>query len=334
MTRDDFDLAEFRAGIARWVGDLNNGRGFVLLRGFHVAELTPEQTELAYVGLGMQLGLPVGQDAHASLLTHIRDEGLERTDRSVRLYRTRQRQDFHTDGSDIVGLLCLHQAKSGGQSGIASSYAVYNQILRQCPDLVEVLYAPMYWDRNDEQPDGEDPFFAMPVFNDVGGTPRVFFIGWYIRDAQRHPQAPRRTGEQLEALDIIEAIANDPEFYLAMEFEPGDIQLISNAKILHSREAYEDYDDPDRRRHLLWLWLTAHVHQPGHRAGPGHHAGLAHPRRPGLRRREPLCAPASPGPATRPHHAPAGHRGPTGTHLASLPRRVPPPWPGAGLRLG
>ena len=86
----------------------------------------------------------------------------------------------------------------------------------------------------------------------------MFFIGWYIRDAQRHPQAPRLTGEQLEALDIIEAIANDPEFFLEMEFEPGDIQLISNAKILHSREAYEGYDDPDRRRHLLRLWLTAH----------------------------------------------------------------------------
>ena len=200
----------------------------------------------------------MGQDAGASLLTHIRDEGLERTDPSVRLYRTRQRQDFHTDGSDIVGLLCLHQAKSGGQSRIASPYAVYNQILRQRPDLVEVLYAPMYWDRNNEQPEREDPFFAMPVFNDSGGTPRVFFIGWYIRDAQRHPQAQRLTGEQLEALDIIEAIANDPEFFLEMEFEPGDIQLISNAKILHSREAYEGYDDPDRRRHLLRLWLTAH----------------------------------------------------------------------------
>jgi len=251
-------LPELRSDVARWVQALNAGRGFVLLRGFPVSELSAEATELAYVGLGLQLGQPVGQDAKASLLTHVRDEGIARTDPSVRLYRTRQRQDFHTDGSDIVGLLCLHKARSGGESRIASSYAVYNEILTRRPDLAEVLYAPMYWDRNNEQSAGEDPYFAMPVFNDIGGMPRVFFVGWYIRDAQRHPRAPRLTAEQLEALDIIETIANDPEFYVEMRFEPGDIQLISNAKILHSREAYEDFPEPERRRHLLRLWLTAH----------------------------------------------------------------------------
>jgi hypothetical protein len=177
----------------------------------------------------------------------------------VRLYRTKQRQDFHTDGSDIVGLLCLQRAKSGGESGIASSLAIYNEILRRRPDLLEALYEPMYWDRNDEQSAGEDPYFSLPVLNDVNGEPRIFYIGWYIRDAQRHPQVPRLTSLQEEALEIIEAIANDPEFYLEMEFEPGDIQLIANAKILHSREAYEDFEDPDRRRHLLRLWLTAHA---------------------------------------------------------------------------
>ena len=160
MTRSDFELPELRADVARWVQALNAGRGFVLLRGFPVGELSPEATELAYVGLGLQLGQPVGQDAKASLLTHVRDEGVERTDPSVRLYRTRQRQDFHTDGSDIVGLLCLHKARSGGESRIASSYAVYNEILARRPDLTEVLYAPMCWDRNNEQSAGEDPFFA------------------------------------------------------------------------------------------------------------------------------------------------------------------------------
>ena len=87
---------------------------------------------------------------------------------------------------------------------------------------------------------------------------RVFYIGWYIRDAQRHPQVPRLSDAQVEALELIETIANDPEMYLEMTFEPGDIQFLSNAKILHSREAYEDEPEPDRRRHLLRLWLSAH----------------------------------------------------------------------------
>ena len=227
--------------------------------GFPIDQLSPEATELAYIGLGLQLGIPVGQDADASLLGHVRDEGVTRTDPSVRFYRTRARQDFHADGSDLVGLLCLKRAKFGGQSRIASSLAIYNEILRRRPDLVDVLYQPMYWDRNDEQSSGQDPFFALSVFNDVAGIPRIFYIGWYIRDAQRHPQVPRLTDLQLEALDLIESIANDPEFYLEMDFEPGDIQLLANAKILHSREQYEDHDEADRRRHLLRLWLTAHT---------------------------------------------------------------------------
>jgi hypothetical protein len=214
---------------------------------------------LAYIGLGWQLGIPVGQDADATLLGHVRDEGMARTDPSVRLYRTRARQDFHTDGSDVVGLLCLQGAMIGGESRIASSLAVYNEILTRRPDILEVLYEPMYWDRNDEQSPGEDPYFALPVFNDVAGAPRMFYIGWYISDAQRHPQVPRLTDPQREALGLIESIANDPAFHLEMDFERGDIQWLANAKILHCREAYEDHDDPDRRRHLLRLWLTAHA---------------------------------------------------------------------------
>jgi alpha-ketoglutarate-dependent taurine dioxygenase len=82
--------------------------------------------------------------------------------------------------------------------------------------------------------------------------------GWYIRDAQRHPDVPRLTGEQCEAMELLESIANDPTFHLEMDFAPGDVQLLNNGKILHSREAYEDEDDPAQRRHLLRLWLAAH----------------------------------------------------------------------------
>jgi hypothetical protein len=258
VERGDFDLPVLRPAVARWVAALSGGFGFVLLRRFPIDELSADAVELAYVGIGLQVGMPVGQDADASLLGHVRDEGVVRREPSVRLYRTRERQDFHTDGSDIVGLLCLERAKAGGESRITSSYAVYNEILSRRPDLLDLLYEPLYWDRNDEQAPGEDPYFALPVLNDVGGMPRLFYIGWYIRDAQRHPGVPRLTTPQREALDLIESIANDPEFYLEMEFAPGDIQFLANAKILHSREAFEDHEEPERRRHLLRLWLTAY----------------------------------------------------------------------------
>jgi Taurine catabolism dioxygenase TauD, TfdA family len=86
------------------------------------------------------------------------------------------------------------------------------------------------------------------VFNNVAGATRVYYIGWYIRDAQRHRQVPRLTSDQFEALELIESIINDPEMYLEMQFEPGDIQFLSNANILHSREAYLDHSEPKRRK--------------------------------------------------------------------------------------
>ena len=257
LTADHFASPSVAAHAERWAEQLDGGRGFTLIRGFPVEALPPDAVELAYVGLGLQLGRPVSQDAYGSLLGHVRDERVTRDSPAVRLYRTNQRQDFHTDGADLVGLLCLQRAKSGGESRIASSYAVYNEMLARRPDLVDVLYEPLFWDRNDEQGEGEPPFYALPAFSAVNGWPRIFYIGWYIRDAQRHAAAPRLTDAQLEAMDMLEAIANDPAFYVEMDFRPGDIQLLNNAKILHSREAYEDHDDPRLRRHLLRLWLSA-----------------------------------------------------------------------------
>ena len=254
---DDFPLRTLAARAVEWSG-LLSGRGFLLLRGFPTDRLDRAAVEVAYLGLGLHLGQPVGQDAQGTLLGHVRDEGVSRTDPSVRLYRTRARQDFHTDGADLVGLLCLQRAESGGESRIASSAAVYNELLRRRPDLIDVLYAPFYWDRNDEQSEGEDPFFALPVYHDVNGAPRMFYIGWYIRDAQRHPQVPRLTPEQVDAMNLIETIANDPAFHVEMDFRPGDVQLLNNATILHAREAYEDADDAHEKRHLLRLWLRAH----------------------------------------------------------------------------
>jgi len=252
-----FDLPSLRADIAGWVEALRAGRGFAVVRGFPTDELTPRQTEVAYLGLGLQMGTPVSQNARGDLLGHVRDEGVTRIDPSVRLYQTRQRQDFHTDGADIVGLLCLHAARSGGESRIASSATVHNRILAERPDLIEVLSRPMFWDRNDEESAGEDPYFALPVISEVAGSPRIFFIGWYIRDAQRHAGVPRLTAEQTEAIEFIEKVANDDAVHLEMEFQAGDVQWLANDRILHSREAYEDHPDPEHRRHLLRLWLAA-----------------------------------------------------------------------------
>ena len=51
------------------------------------------------------------------------------------------------------------------------------------------------------------------------------------------------------------ALANEEQFKLKMDFCPGDIQLINNFQLLHSRSEYKDWPEPDRRRHLWRVWL-------------------------------------------------------------------------------
>lgn len=258
MTAAQFPLDPLGDAVASWSQMLETGRGFLLLRGFPIDLLDEHETALAYVGLGCHLGTPVGQNAQGELLTHVRDERLPSTAGKVRLYRTRERQDFHTDGADIIGLLCLHRALRGGESKLVSSWALHNEILDRRPDLLDALYQPMGWDRQGDIPAGEPAWFTLAPLSDVDGVPRLFYLGWYIRDSQQHADAPRLTPAQLEAMELLETLANDPTFHLEMDFQPGDVQFLNNGRILHAREAYDDHPDLDQRRHLLRLWLAAH----------------------------------------------------------------------------
>jgi Taurine catabolism dioxygenase TauD, TfdA family len=257
LTRDDFPLGALARAAQEWLDALDSGRGFVLVRGVPVERYGEEDASLAYWGLGLHLGHAVSQNAAGDLLGHVRDAGVDRRDPTVRLYRTREPLGFHCDGSDIVGLLCLRPAKSGGTSRIASSVAIYREIGRRRPDLVSTLHEPFPFDRNGEEGSGEPPYFELPICRETEGGLGTFYIGWYIRDSQRHPQAPRLTRAQREVIDLIDEIAADPCVHLDMDFRVGDIQWLKNAAILHARTEFEDHVEPERKRHLLRLWLTS-----------------------------------------------------------------------------
>ena len=244
--------------IEGWADELDAGRGFVLVRGVPVDVLGEEGAAIAYVALGLHLGVPVSQNAAGDLLGHVRDDGSDPDDPTVRRYRTRLAQPFHVDGSDVVGLLCLQPAKSGGLSQIVSSVTVFEEVARRRPDLVGLLQAPWYFDRYGEEWPGERPWFEMPIVSGLPERFQVVYLRWYIDKAQSHPDVPRLTDAQVELLDLIDGLAQEPELHLDMDFVPGDIQWLANRTILHSRTAYKDHDDPARRRHLLRLWLTLH----------------------------------------------------------------------------
>jgi hypothetical protein len=198
------------------------------------------------------------------LLGHVTDLGLATTDPNVRTYQTTERQHFHTDSCDIVGLLCLKTAMSGGLSSITSSMAIYNVMAERRPDLAQRLFRPFATDRRGEVPVGEKPYFSLPVYNDHAGYLSAIYSRTYINSGQRFPDAPRLTPEDVEALDMFDDLANDAELRLDMEFRPGDMQFVHNHTCLHDRTAFVDWPQPERKRHLLRLWLAA----PGARPLP------------------------------------------------------------------
>jgi hypothetical protein len=221
LTRADFPLPVLGEAIAGWMLELQRGRGFINVKGIPVERLNQADAELCYWGIGLHMGRAVSQNAAGDLLGHVRDTGADPDDPSVRLYKTRVELGFHSDGADLVALFCLQQSRDGGETLLVSTTALYNEILRRRPDLIELLYQPFAFDRNDEEGEGEPGFFEIPICRVLNERPCFFYIPWYIRQAQRHPTAPRLTAAQHELLDLIDALAADPKLHLSMRLEPG-----------------------------------------------------------------------------------------------------------------
>ncbi len=251
----DFALPALDPVLARIRADIVDGRGFALLRGLPVAEWPRARTARVFWAIGTRIGVPVTQNRVGNLLGHVTDVGGDADHPNQRGHQSADSLPFHTDiGAEIVGLLCLHGARSGGESGLVSAAALWNELVAERPDMAETLTHPFHFDRRGEEVAGQDPWYAMPVFMPADGRVVANYVPRFIRSAQRFEQLPRLTGRQREAIDLVQTLADDPRFKLEMDFRPGDIQLVNNLVLLHGRTAYED--GPDRKRHLLRLWLS------------------------------------------------------------------------------
>jgi len=257
--KDAFPLPILSTELDSILHEIERGRGFMLLRGIPRSRYTDAECETIYWGLGVHLGLPVSQNSRGHLLGHVRDEGRTQADPDARAYQTSQRMDFHTDmlPVDVLGLFCLRTAKSGGASKLTSALTVHNVLCDEHPDLLETLYGAFHIDWRGEQPPGENPWFTLPMFSECNGkvTTRINSVPYYD-SAARHGKRYRPTPMQREALERVQEIANRPELMLTMDFQEGDVQLINNHVMLHAREAYEDYPEPGRERHLLRMWIA------------------------------------------------------------------------------
>ena len=257
-TSKDFPLPQFADLIFDLQYQLEKGRGFALIRGLSTDRFGTEEKMLnVFWGFGNHVGKPEPQDREGKLLHHVRDTGLDMAQHdNLRLYQTNRTIPYHNDGSDVFMLLCLRPAKRGGQSLLVSAVSVFNEIIRRRVDLAEVLQRPFYFDARGQQAKGMPRCQVVPIFNSYEERLHVLYKRDYIELAQRFDEVPRLSERQIEALDLIDEICHEDRFALEFDMQAGDILLANNYQILHSRGAFEDDLDPDRRRHMLRLWLT------------------------------------------------------------------------------
>lgn len=261
-----FDLPTLGGALAEIKHELLEGRGFVLIRGIPVADYSVEESARVYWGIGAYLGKARSQNAKGHLLGHVCNLG-DHLDpfgnpAKARIYQTRDRQLFHTDSTDFVGLLCLQKSKSGGESSISSSVAIHDEMYRRDPTLWAELYKPFWRDRRGEVPPGKKDYYPMAVFHFHAGKLSTIYSRDYIESCLRFDELPPHTETQIAALDLFDELSESPEFRLDMAFEPGDIQFLHNHQILHARAGFEDWPEPERRRHLLRLWLCPENGRP------------------------------------------------------------------------
>jgi hypothetical protein len=262
LTPADFPLPTLAPRLHALRDEVLNGRGFALLRGLPVQRWSLREAAIAFLGIGCHIGSARSQNAKGHILGHVKDMGLSSDDPNVRIYQTHERQTFHTDSADIVGLLCLQVAKSGGHSALVSSITIFNEMRKRRPDLLPHLFAPIETDRRGEVPVGEKPYFTIPTYNWHEGHLSAIYQRQYIESARRFADVAPLSPAQVEAFDLFDALSNDPALNFHMVLEPGDVQLVHNHTLLHDRTAFEDWAEPAKRRHLLRLWLAPQQARP------------------------------------------------------------------------
>ncbi|MCX7197840.1 MAG: TauD/TfdA family dioxygenase [Proteobacteria bacterium] len=254
MVLSDFPVPSLARDLPAILHEVDHGRGFVQMKGVRVAAFCPGDAERMFWGIGLHIGAAVSQNPRGERLANVRDEGLNINSGVVRGYQTRAAQGFHTDiGGDVVGLMCINPAKSGGRSRVTSSMAVHNAMLSRYPRLLDLLYKHWDVDWRGEQLPGTPPVYREPVYAFTEGRLTCRFAPRFLRSAPEKTGIPLSDVE-LEAISTMERLADELTFEI--DFDPGDVQLINNYAILHGRTGYEDFPEPDRRRSLLRLWLN------------------------------------------------------------------------------
>ncbi len=258
IRRQHFPLTSIASEIAGITDELENGRGFVVVRGLPFGKYSDEDIARIFWGIGTHFGYPISQNASGDLLGHVKAiEGLQYMDKNVRGYQTSAELFFHNDNSDIVGLLCFRKAKSGGVSRLASAMTLFNEVLAGHPEYLEVLERGFHYDLRGEERSGVSPLtpHTIPVYSYFEGRLSCRYVYTAIVTAARKAGLAF-TAEETAAMAFLNSTAQREDIRLEMMLEPGDMQFCNNHMVLHSRTSYEEWPEADRKRHMLRLWLN------------------------------------------------------------------------------
>jgi hypothetical protein len=270
---DDPDLRFVQAGeyplvacadaIKSWGHDVDRGRGFVLVRGLRTHLYSDALSAAIYYILGLHMGDPIRQNELGDVIDHVyATSDKTMADPTALSSKVRDQLVYHSDSSDVVALMCLRPAKLGGASCLVSGAEIYNEILRRRPDLAPLLFEPYHFDWRRQDHNSPANTYVSAIVSIVDGVFSMYAGALYIFTAQEYPEVPRLTPQQIEVLKLFDEIAVEPGMAIEMDFRPGDIQWLSNFAALHSRTEFFDYPEPQRRRHLLRLWLSRKGDRP------------------------------------------------------------------------
>lgn len=256
IDRTGFALPTMAPALADVRRRLEEDAGVVWLRGLPIADRSEDDIARMFWGLAQHIGAPVSQSAAGDRLLRVRDERFGKGDPRVRGPHTNRELAFHTDRCDVIAFCCVRAAKRGGDNHLLSSAALYNEMLRRHPESVPVLRRTFPYLRHTVDGGNERPFTEVPVFTSCEGQFAASLLRVLIDRADRSPDAPDLSPAQRQALDELQAVAEDSSLYATLRLEPGDVLLLNNWVTMHRRSGFEDHEEPGRRRLLLRLWLA------------------------------------------------------------------------------
>ena len=257
----DYSPNEFNFGsswntIAKALSQAHHGKGLAIVRGLPRENLSQEEFRFLTWAIGLKAGVARPQGLASQYISAVRDIGTNYRAANGRGYSSNAELDFHVDVADLTILSCYNKAKSGGQSMISSGVMAQDYLIKERPELSEIAYQHFYFSRQNEQALDEAPFYSLPLYEEENGN---LFCNWNrnrVQSAQNHEGVPPLSAAQIETMDVLDEILMRPELMYTMYLDPGDMQILNNYKIFHSRTSYIDSETESKKRCLYRLWLA------------------------------------------------------------------------------